>query len=594
MGKKVLILLLFVLLLPLPLLSKDKLDKNPRKDLVLKGNTSFARADLFKACGVECSKKQIKKNKVKVTEEECFEFVENLSGFYKREGFFDVYIEKNQNEKEFQIVIDEGKGYLIDSIEFSTSTNSLDAERILKDTKLKVLTKEGTRFRVEDYEATKSLLENCFGDEGYPFVRVLEKAEVNLKNKNVKISYSIDEGEKAVFGKTVLEGIIHTEERILRKLLQYQEGEIFQISKIEKTKETLYSTGLFDAVTIKVKKGNEPNTVLIKIILKEGRHRKIKTSIGYGADEKFRFQAGLETLRLFNRYVTAGFNLKKSSLEESYEFHLVRPYAISDWTGYLRARKQTLYWVQTDFETTLLTAGTEKKFSNLSTSFDINYEQINRIKFSYPSPPIKDNALTPQTFFIRLNFSFNKTDNLLDPSKGFFINAGIEGDKVKKCSTFAKLHFDFRKYFCVNENSVLAIKLKTATLATRNAIDEIPYPYRFFTGGQMRLRGYRFSSLSPLSENLSLEGGKGLIESSVEYRFPLRDEFKGVVFFETGRVTRKSNPFISGEPLKSDLGFGLRYLTPVGPVGMDIAFRLNRAEYSSSRFQIFLFIGYSF
>jgi translocation and assembly module TamA len=110
----------------------------------------------------------------------------------------------------------------------------------------------------------------------------------------------------------------------------------------------------------------------------------------------------------------------------------------------------------------------------------------------------------------------------------------------------------------------------------------------------MRLRGYRFSSISPLSSNLSLEGGKGLVESSIEYRFPFRDDFKGVVFLESGKATRKSNPFETGEPLKNDIGFGLRYITPVGPVGMDIAFRLNKAEHSSSPFQIALFIGYSF
>ncbi len=594
MGKKVLILLLSIFLFYLPLSSKVGTDKNLRKELILKGNTAFDRNKLLKECGVKLKKRRLNKNKIKITEAACIEFVEVLSTFYRREGFFDVSIEKSQNDKEFLVVIEEGKEYLTDKIVCTLSKNSEDAKRILNEAEEKFLLKKGKRFRVEDYEATKRLLEDTFGNEGYPFVRVVERAEVNSKEKCVKVSYSIDEQEKAVFGKTAFEGIVHTEERILRKLLQYNEGEIFQVSKIEKTKEALYSTGLFDIVTIKVKKKGEPDSVFIKIILKEGRHKKVKISLGYGADEKLRVETGLETLRLFDRHIRAGFNLKKSSLEESFRFYLVRPYAISDYSFYLTARKQTSYWVQTEFESTLLTSGIERKISNLKFSADANFETIDRIKFSYPPPRVKDNALTPHTFFIRLNFSFNKTDNLLDPSKGFFVNGEVEGSRVGNCSSFGKFLIDFRKYISINSNSVLAFRLKAGSLVTKNSIAEIPYPYRFFTGGQTKLRGYRFSSLSPLSENHSLEGGKGVVESSVEYRFPLKDEFKGIAFFETGRVTTKSNPFSKGAPFKSDTGFGLRYITPVGPVGMDIAFRLNKAEYSSSPFQIFLFVGYAF
>lgn len=594
MGKKILTVFFILLAVSSALWAKEEQKKPSKKLVVVSGNKTFSLTNLLKSCGVEFRKTQLKREKLKMTEEECVEFSENLAGFYKREGFFDVLVEKNQKEDFFEITVEEGKEYNVTSLKFLISEEDDESKKIILDAQSSISIKEGKRFRIEDYENAKSILEKAFGDQGYPFVKVSEKAEVNVKEKIVNVSYSIDKGDKATFGKTTFEGINHTEENILRKLLKYKEGEIYKVSQIEETKEALYSTSLFDVVTIKVKKPEENKSVPIKIILKEGRHRKVKFSFGYGADEKFRVQAGFETLRLFDKCITAGFNLKKSSLEDSYEFHLIRPYAVSDYSGYFRARKQTLYWVQTEFETTLLTAGIERKFSKLSASLDINYEIINRIKFTYPSPPIKDSALTPHTLFLRLNLQLNKTDNIIDPSKGYFAQAGIEGEKTSNDVTFGKVFVDLRKYLSLKNNSVLAFKLKAASLITTADITEIPYPYRFFTGGQMRLRGYRFSSISPLSDNLSLEGGKGLIESSLEYRFPFRDDFKGVVFLESGKATRKSNPLETGEPLKSDIGFGVRYLTPVGPVGMDVAFRLNKAQYSSSVFQIALFIGYSF
>lgn len=594
MGKKVLIFFLFLLFSFSALCAKKESKNGPEKVVYVTGNKTFSTENLLKSSGVEFKKSQLRKDKLKMTEEECVEFSENIAVFYKREGFFDISVEKNQKEDSFEITIDEGKEYNVVSIKFSTSGKREELKEIIVESLPLIFLREGKRFRIEDYENTKSVLEKAFGNKGFPFAKVSEKAEVNLKEKSVAVSYLIDEGEKAVFGKTTFKGIIHTEEKILRKLLKYNEGDIYQVSKIEETKKALYSTNLFDVVTIKVKKLDENKTVPIKIILKEGRHRNFKLSFGYGADEKYRVQAGFETLRLFDKCVTTGFNLKKSSLEKSHEFHLIRPYAVSEYTGYFRAKKQTLHWVQTEFETTLLTAGLERKFSKINLSFDINYEIINRIKFTYPPPPIKDSALTPETLFFRLNLALDKTDNIIDPSKGHFIQGGVEGDKISNSTNFGKVWIDLRKYSSLKNGSVLAFKLKVASLISTAEIEKIPYPYRFFTGGQMRLRGYRFSSISPLSSNFSLEGGKGLTESSIEYRFSLRDHFKGVVFIESGRATRKSLPLETEDPIKSDIGFGLRYITPVGPVGMDIAFRLNKAEYSSSPFQIALFIGYSF
>lgn len=594
MGKKILVLVFLILVTPFAFYPKEEKYKIIKKEIYLEGNKSFSSKILFESCGLEIKRWGIRNEKITISEEECIEFSENLSAFYKREGFFDVSIVRSQNEKSFFININEGKEYLTISLDIQTSKSDEQSKNIVAEALSQISIKEGKRFRVEHYESAKTILEKIFGNNGFPFVKVTEKAEVNVKDKNVKVSYLIEEGERANFGKTTFEGIIHTEEKILRKILKYKEGEIFQISKVEETNEKLYATGLFDVVTIQVKKADEKNCVPIKIVVKEGRHRKVKVSLGYGADEKLRFQTGFETLRMFDKYIIAGFNFKKSSLENSYEFHILRNYAFADYSLYMRAKKQTLYWIQSEFETTLITAGVEKKMGSFVSSLEINYENIEKIKFSYPSPPIKNSALTPETFYFRFNLILNKSDNLIDPSKGYFVQGYVEENEVSNGTTFSKVCGEYRKYFTLKSSSVLAFKFKMASILTKDSINEIPYPYRFFTGGQLRLRGYRFSSLSPLSENGSLEGGKGVLESSLEYRFPIREDFRGLVFFETGKATRKSNPLIKGEPFKSDIGFGLRYMTVVGPVGMDIAFRLNDAKYSSSQIQIYLFIGYSF
>ncbi len=596
MGTKILkLFLLLLFFLSLTLAAQDAIEESKAKPLSISGNKTFSNVTLLNSLGLEFSKRHIVKEKVKVTESECLDISDNLSSFYRQEGFFDVSIERNESEEVYEIRISEGAPYIISSIEFIYNSDSEVVQKDVSKAKESMKIKENERFRVEDYLNAKVILEESLGNDGFPFVNVSESAEVDSTKKSVRVIYKIDEGKRARFGRTNFQGIIHSEEKILRRFIKYDEGEYFSSLKVNETKDALYKSGLFDVVTIKVKKIDENNgNVPINVILKEGRHRKIKVSVGYGSDEKFRFQTQFETLRLFDRYLNAGVTLKRSSLEEIYEVNLLFPYRFNDFTPYIKAKRQTLHWVQTDFTTTVLTLGVQKDFGTYEMTLDANFEKINKIEFTYPSPQIKDSALTPDTVSLKFNLVRNKSDSLLDPHKGSISSLYLESGRVSNGTLFSKGTLDLREYVPVKTEKVLAFKLRVSSLITDDSLSKIPYPYRLFTGGQMRLRGYRFSSISPLSKDGALNGGKGSCEGSIEYRFPVRDNFKGLLFFDSGRVTKTNNPFSTGEPFKNDVGFGLRYLTPVGPVGMDVAFKLNKAEYSHSNFQIALFIGYSF
>lgn len=573
---------------------KGKEDTIKQKELSIDGNSTFDTISIFKKLNLDLENRLLKKKIVKVSELECEEITESIASFYKNEGFFDVKVTKEEENERFKILIEEGIPYKVKILKIDFNEENEIVKKDCNEAKEEIKIKEGERFRTEDYLNAKRILTLSLQNDGFPYAKVEEKAIVDSDLKCVDIYYTVNEGKRARFGKTIFEGIVHSEEKILRRLIQYREGDIFSISKIDETKESLYKSGLFDIVTIKVESVDEEGFATIKIILKEGRHRKVKLSLGYGTDEKVRFQAQFETTRIGDKYYNAGVNFKRSSLEKSYEFHILRPYYYSDFTPFVKAKRQTLHWHQTDFSATDLEIGAQKSFKPLQITFNLGYEKIDKITFTYPFPEIKDSALTPKIFFFHFNLLRNTTDNLLDPKKGYIGAIYLEENWVDNGTTFSKTTFDIRKYFAVYKENVLAFKFRVSSLLTTDKITSIPYPYRIFTGGQIRLRGYRFSSISPLTSSGALNGGKGSIETSFEYRFLLKDDLKGVLFFDGGRVTKISNPFSYSGNFKSDIGFGLRYITPVGPIGMDIAFRLNKASYSPSPFQLAFYIGYSF
>jgi hypothetical protein len=108
---------------------------------------------------------------------------------------------------------------------------------------------------------------------------------------------------------------------------------------------------------------------------------------------------------------------------------------------------------------------------------------------------------------------------------------------------------------------------------------------RFFAGGANSMRGFGLRRLSPMllvpvdparpEVRVPLPvGGNGLIEGSVELRNPLRQKLLLAAFTDFGTVTPERLPFQRPWRLLWAVGLGLRYLSPIGPVRVDLGVRL--------------------
>lgn len=73
-------------------------------------------------------------------------------------------------------------------------------------------------------------------------------------------------------------------------------------------------------------------------------------------------------------------------------------------------------------------------------------------------------------------------------------------------------------------------------------------------------------------------GGFTLWEASLELRFPLSGSLSGVAFADAGDVTRDVGHVRFNVPHLS-VGPGLRYMTPVGPLRLDIGYRVPGAQH---------------
>jgi outer membrane protein insertion porin family len=75
---------------------------------------------------------------------------------------------------------------------------------------------------------------------------------------------------------------------------------------------------------------------------------------------------------------------------------------------------------------------------------------------------------------------------------------------------------------------------------------------------------------------------------SIELLFPLKEEMgmRGVLFFDVGKGF---DEFEDMFPLRTSAGFGLRWLSPLGPLRMDYGFNLSpQDDEASGRFHFFI------
>lgn len=103
---------------------------------------------------------------------------------------------------------------------------------------------------------------------------------------------------------------------------------------------------------------------------------------------------------------------------------------------------------------------------------------------------------------------------------------------------------------------------------------QVPPSLRFFAGGDRSIRGYAYESLAPRNEEGRLRGGQQLLTTSVEYQRRVTGDWWGAAFVDTGDAFDDWWP----AALNTGVGLGVRWISPVGPLRVDIAHPLDDEE----------------
>lgn len=182
--------------------------------------------------------------------------------------------------------------------------------------------------------------------------------------------------------------------------------------------------------------------------------------------------------------------------------------------------------------------------------------------------------LLPGIAFSRLH-----SDNKVDPNRGFRLQLDLTGANQALLSDADLLHLNLQAkgLITLGAGHRILSRVQLGGIAT-NAFELIPPSLRFFAGGDQSVRGYDYQTLSPRDSEGERVGGRYLAVGSLEYQYPLLERWRLATFVDHGNA-------IDGfsDPLKTGVGFGVRWVSPVGPIRLDLAHALDQDEGSGFR-----------
>lgn len=181
------------------------------------------------------------------------------------------------------------------------------------------------------------------------------------------------------------------------------------------------------------------------------------------------------------------------------------------------------------------------------------------------------------TFGLSAGLTYDTRDNAADATRGIFLDGVIEpfyeferGNAAVRAVAEARAYYGFGK----DARVVLAGRMKLGMLAGPSPAD-LPPDLLFFAGGGGSVRGYAYRNIGVETPSGNVVGGRSLVEASIEARMRVTDSIGLVAFADAGHVGVNSVPSFD-DRMRIGVGAGLRYITGLGPIRLDVAMPLDR------------------
>ena len=479
--------------------------------------------------------------------------------------------------------VDPGPVYTFAAVELDVPAG---APRAVVDASLAV--KVGDPVDATAVGAAEDALRLKLADAGYPFPVVgAQDIAVDHGSRTATLTQRIDPGRRATFGRVrFAEGVKKPpfDNTHLARLARLKAGDKYNAADLEDLRRALIQTGLVGAASIRPVAGatlpDGTQSVDLVVTTETAPLRTIAAQIGYSTGQGFRLETSWQHRNLLPPEGAVTFRLVGAEREQLLGAELRRRnWRKRDVTLLLTAEAAAEEQDAFDARTLTLGAAVERETNIIwqkKWTYSLGVQLIGSSERDRSNPA----AGYDQYFILAapLSLTYDGSDNLLDPTRGFRLTGRASPELSYQSSAFAylKAQIDGTGYIPIGNRVVLAGRLHLGTIlgASRGTIAPTR---RFYAGGGGSVRGFGYQQVGPMDADDKPLGGNSIVETSFEARFRFKafgSDIGLVPFIDAGQVDTGTVP--SFHDLKVGAGLGFRYYTSFGPVRIDLATPLNR------------------
>ncbi len=515
-----------------------------------------------------------------------------IEALYQNNGFmdskvFEPQIGKGPKGLEVTIRVAEGRQYRVGEVRFSGDSDIPAAELAGK-----VKIKSGEVFNREVLLEDLLALTTLQNDKGYAQALVSPVVEKRKEYPVADITFRTEKGGKFRFGKVEIVGNTKTLDRIVRRDLEVEDGQLYTATGLKDSKENLTRLSYFKNVKIGTSPAPAPGLMDVKVEVQEGPTGTLSGGAGYSSLDKIFGVVQVSENNLFGRGWKASLSSQFGARRTLFNLDFRAPHFLdTDYSLLLNGYKMNTNYTDFKRKSTGGKVGFGyqlSKFVSGTLSFRLD-ETLITDAGSAVSEILKEEFSkgAQETRSITVGVARNTTDKPMDPSKGTTESVSVEyaGGPLGGDSQFVKYFLNAKGYVPLFGTHVLSANILWGhTVSTVG--ERVPIFERFFLGGPYSIRGFKSRSISPKDPNTGeLIGGNKELVMNVEYVVPLLSEygFKAVFFFDSGNSYRQSDWPWDGPQLKYAVGWGIRWYSPMGPLRFEWGWNLKPEPGESRR-----------
>ena len=497
------------------------------------------------------------------------------------------------------IYVEEGEPYKIGTIDFSGDLLFKKEELHLDLTLL-----SGEFFSISKRNADIQLLTEKYQDLGYAFVNTIPKMDVHEESKTLDLDYSFEKGNLVYFGEINVVGNSKTFDKVIRRELKIHEGELYNGTRMRQSKENVERLGFFapgEVIFSTVTPKGSTNIVDVEINIKERSTGTITLGAGYGSYQGFFFTTQVSEMNLLGRgqNLTLAATYSVNQLSQSLNLGFTEPYTFDTrWSSGFDIYA-TKFFIPNRY--TITRQGFDLRVGHPIMEYTIitGTYKFEGIQDLYPDPSVSPSIIAADSGILSsftASIVRDKRNNRFETTAGNYQMASIETAGLGGDMQFVKWVVNNRVYVRLIGDLVFRNSTEVGRISSYSARG-IPPSQRFYLGGPNNMKGYQMFLLGPQTVNSQGNpqplGGAVEAMSLFELEYPLLKDagIKGVFFFDVGNTWDHlpsgslSDPFV----LRTDVGVGVRWFSPIGPLRFEWGFPLAaRDKEQSPVFQFFI------